>query len=201
MIGNDIVDLSLAETDSNWQRKGFLEKQFTPKEQEEIWNAANPFLKVWLFWSLKEAAYKCYTQKVEKRFFAPQKFECILTKEDEGIVMFETHRFYTSTRFSKFYIHTLAQERPFEEPHITRVFSQIGSPKRIHIAIKNCLQEQTGISAAAIEKKKTTVGAPLFFHQEKLLTKSCSISHHGNYGAFAFTLEDEPSIKNRCLFD
>ena len=35
-IGNDIVDLNLAKTESNWQRKGFLEKQFTQKEQEEI---------------------------------------------------------------------------------------------------------------------------------------------------------------------
>ena len=35
-IGNDIVDLSLAKIQSNWQRKGFLEKQFTQKEQIEI---------------------------------------------------------------------------------------------------------------------------------------------------------------------
>ena len=27
--GNDIVDLSLAKTESNWKRKGFLEKIFT----------------------------------------------------------------------------------------------------------------------------------------------------------------------------
>ena len=31
MIGNDIVDLSLAAIQSNWQRRGFLEKQFTKK--------------------------------------------------------------------------------------------------------------------------------------------------------------------------
>ena len=33
MIGNDIVDLNLAERQSNWQRPGFLEKQFTIQEQ------------------------------------------------------------------------------------------------------------------------------------------------------------------------
>jgi hypothetical protein len=32
------------------------------------------------------------------------------------------------------------------------------------------------------------VGAPLFYYQEELLTKSCSISHHGNYGAYAFNV-------------
>ena len=63
MIGNDIIDLSLAAIQSNWQRAGFLEKQFTKKEREYILNAADSFLQVWLFWSMKEAAYKCYTQQ------------------------------------------------------------------------------------------------------------------------------------------
>lgn len=67
-VGNDIVDLNLAKTQSNWQRNGFLEKQFTQKEQQEIYNSKNPFLQVWQFWSMKEAAYKCYTQQVESAF-------------------------------------------------------------------------------------------------------------------------------------
>ena len=71
MVGNDIDDLNLASKESNWQRKGFLEKQFTKKEQREILAAENPFLKVWLFWSMKEAAYKCYTQNFEKRLITP----------------------------------------------------------------------------------------------------------------------------------
>ncbi len=76
MIGNDVVDLQLAKTQSNWQRKGFLEKQFTEEEQQTILNSENPFLQVWLFWSMKEAAYKCYVQEHQKRFFAPKKFKC-----------------------------------------------------------------------------------------------------------------------------
>ena len=62
-LGNDIIDLNLAKTQSNWERKGFLEKQFTEQEQEIILNSTNSFLQVWLFWSMKEAAYKCYTQE------------------------------------------------------------------------------------------------------------------------------------------
>ena len=33
MIGNDIVDLALAQKESNWKRKGFLDKIFTLQEQ------------------------------------------------------------------------------------------------------------------------------------------------------------------------
>jgi hypothetical protein len=108
-IGNDIVDLNFAQTESNWQRKGFLEKQFTHKEQDEILNSEHPFLKVWLFWSMKEAAYKCYTQRVEKRFFAPQKFECSLFSKEEGLVIYEDTKFYTTTVCNTFYIHTIAE--------------------------------------------------------------------------------------------
>jgi phosphopantetheinyl transferase (holo-ACP synthase) len=185
MIGNDIVDLQLAEIESNWERKGFLEKQFTLKEQQEIKKSKNPFLKVWLFWSMKEAAYKCYTQKIEKRFFAPQKFECTQIKEKKGVVTFEEHKFYTITFFSRFYIHTISDDN-FEQ---IRVFSAIGAPNLIDQDLKKILQQETAVSYKEIEKKKTENGAPMFYHKEELLTKSCSISHHGNYGAFAFALK------------
>ena len=56
MIGNDIIDLSVAKLESNWQRRGFLEKQFTEEEQQLILTASNPFVLVWKFWSMKEAA-------------------------------------------------------------------------------------------------------------------------------------------------
>ena len=184
-IGNDIVDLNFAKTQSNWQRKGFLEKQFTKKEQEAIRNAENPFITVWLFWSMKEAAYKCYTQKIEKRFFAPQKFECSLISKTEGFVLFKDHKYGTSTSFNPFYIHTIAKE----ENNEVVIFSKIGSSKKTHIDLKIQLAIETGVLSEEIIKIKTTVGAPLFYHKKKLLTKSCSISHHGNYGAFVFSLE------------
>ena len=42
MIGNDIVDLVQARLQSNWKRKGFVEKIFTQKEQELIFSSQNP---------------------------------------------------------------------------------------------------------------------------------------------------------------
>ena len=183
-IGNDIVDLNLAKTQSNWQRKGFLEKQFTQKEQDEILSSENPFLKVWLFWSMKEAAYKCYTQKFEARFFAPQKFKCSLISKEAGTVVFEGVTFYTTSFFSEFYIYTIARETEKE----TVVFSEIGLPNSLNSDLKIKLAAETGVSVEAIEKRKTTIGAPLFYYKEELLTTSCSISHHGNYGAYAYNV-------------
>ena len=183
-IGNDIVDLNLAKIESNWQRKGFLEKQFTQKEQDEILSSENPFLKVWLFWSMKEAAYKCYTQKFKERFFAPRKFECTAISKDRGTVVFEENTFYTVSIFNALYISTIAREKKEE----TVICSAIGLPSEIDLDLKIKLAAEIGVSVEGIEKRKTTIGAPLFYYQEELLTTSCSISHHGNYGAYAFNV-------------
>jgi phosphopantetheinyl transferase (holo-ACP synthase) len=187
MIGNDIVDLSLAATESNWQRPGFLEKQFTIKEQEYILNAPNSFLQVWLFWSMKEAAYKSYTQQYEKRFFGPQKFECSMISKTKGIVVFKGTTFLTNTFFNTFYCHTIAKQSKEEAV----VFSSIGLPKTVDFDIKKEVQKKTGVLVKEILQKKSPIGAPLYYHKEKQLTSACSISHHGNYGAFAFTLYNE----------
>ena len=186
-IGNDIVDLNLAKTESNWQRVGFLEKQFTKREQQEIYNSKNPFLQVWQFWSMKEAAYKCYTQQVEKRFFAPLKFECNLISNDEGTVFFEDKIFYTTTIFSSFYVSTIAKQNATT----TSIFSKIGKAENVDKDLKTKLALIINIKSEEITKRKSSIGAPLYYYQEKKITKSCSISHHGNYGTFAFTLNNE----------
>ena len=186
-IGNDIVDLGLAKVQSNWQRKGFLEKQFTQKEQKESLASENPFLKVRVFWSMKEAAYKCYTQKVKKRFFAPQKFQCTLTSNEKGIVVFEELKFYITIFLNTFYIHTIANEVKNSD----KITSAICTPNTVNIAIRKTLEKKTAFLFKEIEKRKTIIGAPLYYFKEKLLTNSCSISHHGNYEAYAFTLENE----------
>ena len=97
MIGNDVIDLSLAKIESNWQRKGFLKKLFSNDEQQLILGASNSFEMVWRLWSMKEAAYKIYTQQHIVRFFAPKKFECKLRSAKEGVVCFKEQKFYTSS--------------------------------------------------------------------------------------------------------
>ena len=182
MIGNDIIDLNLAQKESNWQRKGFLEKQFSKQEQDAIQSARNSFLKVWLFWSMKEAAYKIYAQKAQQRFFAPLKFECFLTNEKQGYVCFEEQTFFTTSCINENYLYTFASENEAE------VTSTICAPHQIENEIKKSIQKRTGIKVADLVKKKDLIGVPQFFFQEKLVTRSCTITHHGNYGAFAFVL-------------
>jgi phosphopantetheinyl transferase (holo-ACP synthase) len=103
MIGNDIVDLALAQQESNWQRKGFLEKLFTEKEQHLILNSNNPELMVWNFWSRKEACYKIYNRASGQRVFNPIQFEC-----EADRVVFGDNIFYTQTEITPDYVYTIA---------------------------------------------------------------------------------------------
>ena len=108
MIGNDVVDLALASTQSNWKRKGYLEKIFTNLEQEFILKSADPNEMVWSLWSRKEAVYKIIIQKEGKQGYYPKKIECVNSGFENGIVRFENQYFYTKTTTSKESIYSLA---------------------------------------------------------------------------------------------
>ncbi|MNR11934.1 4'-phosphopantetheinyl transferase superfamily protein [compost metagenome] len=114
MIGNDIVDLLQADTDSNWQRKGYLSKVFSADEQEMIRQSANPCQLVWLLWSMKEAAYKIHSRRKNWHVFAPVKLLCselnIRGQLASGIVICQRHRYFTQSSVCADFIHTIASE-------------------------------------------------------------------------------------------
>ncbi|TKC09137.1 4'-phosphopantetheinyl transferase family protein [Pedobacter frigoris] len=112
MIGNDIVDLDRAARDSNWQRKGYLNKLFTASEQYLIASAPDASIMVWLLWSMKESAYKINSRKTGLRSFAPVKLICdsIIINEHNatGSVSYEGEWYYTRSEFNDAYVHTIA---------------------------------------------------------------------------------------------
>lgn len=110
MIGNDVVDLSLAKSESNWKREGYLDKIFTDKEQKFILTNSNPDKIIWNLWSRKEAVYKIIIQKGGKRGYYPRKLECQNTDSENGIVVFENQIYHTKTSVSEDYIYSEAVE-------------------------------------------------------------------------------------------
>jgi len=181
MIGNDIVDLELAKTQSNWQRKGFLEKQFTPYEQKNILNSKNSFLQVWLFWSMKEAAYKCHVQEFQKRFFAPKKISCKILSNSEGIVEIESSLYCIKYLISTRYIHSCAVKNKNSKMVSDSFFIEKNTSQT---NITN--QQMLSYFPEDVVVQKNEFGVPFLYQQEKKLPISVSTSHHGNYGGFAF---------------
>lgn len=182
MIGNDIVDLQLAKTQSNWQRKGFLEKQFTIEEQKIIKTSSNPFLQVWLFWAMKEAAYKCYVQEFKKQFFAPFKISCKTINNVSGIAKIKSQKYIIKYCISDKYVYTLARKEDLKKMSSEIVFIKNNRDKTKIISKKllSRFDENTML-------KKNGMGVPYLYKNESVLPFSISTTHHGNYGAFAIT--------------
>jgi phosphopantetheinyl transferase (holo-ACP synthase) len=159
MIGNDIVDLALAQKESNWKRKGFLDKIFTSNEQLLILNAGNPTIMVWNLWSRKEAAYKIYNRQTQIRGYFPLQLECFdLEITDEiifGKVVIKDFVYFTKTMISSQFINTIAVEKFQDIDKITTLENQ-----------KN-IQKNNGI--------------PSYFENKNSAPRPISISHHGRF--------------------
>lgn len=118
MIGNDVIDLCLASRQSNWKRRGFLDKIFTLQEQKLILSATNPDTIVWLLWSRKEAVYKIWNRQSGKRAFNPLEFQST-EANSSGIVRFGQEVFFVESQLSSEYIHTVAVTEVDHLPLVT----------------------------------------------------------------------------------
>ena len=185
MIGNDVVDIAQAEKDSNWQRPRFLEKLFAPEEQQLIKNSEDAFLMVWRLWSMKEAAYKLYTQIHPSRFYNPKAFRCDL-KGDKGKVHYRDFKCYVNTKITSQYVLSeahLCKSRMLSKTVILKNKDVKNQSKTIRTVLLEAISKHYKQPISSIYLKTSKFGIPKVFLGSRII--NVSISHHGNYGAFA----------------
>jgi phosphopantetheinyl transferase (holo-ACP synthase) len=157
MIGNDIIDLDLAKQESNWQRKGYLDKIMTSNEQALIYNSQNPDVMVRYLWSLKEAAYKIYNRQTQIRGFIPLRLECkilpCIETSHYAKVYCGNQEYWTQSKITNSCIDTIAVCHKDDLIKVSTLKSSIG------------IQKINGIP----------------FLKEDAVLKPVSISHHGRY--------------------
>lgn len=159
MIGNDVIDLALARKESNWKRKGFLNKIFTSNEQLLISKSQNPEIAVWNLWSRKEAAYKIYNRQTQIRSYIPLQLECFDLEEKEEIfygkvICYDTV-YFTKTRITLDCIETIAVLQASDFDTILYLNSGVAIIK--------------------------TNGLPNYFDTKNQVLKPISKSHHGRF--------------------
>jgi phosphopantetheinyl transferase (holo-ACP synthase) len=189
MIGNDLVDLKLAAKQSNWQRKGFLDKLFTPKEQGYILNSNNPFETVWLLWSMKESAYKAYLQTHNERFFAPKKLACNLISKYKGTVLINNKLFFTESEIGDAFIYTVSFTKKYDNRFLTDCFEFERPDFKTHHSqtyqkVLAAFANNLKLPEAQLKIEKNNQGVPRLFCGEMLLNQVFSLTHHGKFGAF-----------------
>lgn len=159
MIGNDVIDLELARSQSNWKRKGFLEKIFTSNEQRLILDSADPELMVWAFWSRKESAYKIFNRQTALRLYNPKQFECSAMQYADGFHYGEVNNggiiYHSRTEIHSRFIHTVVVENKDDFRVVDHCESGIEIRKRNNI--------------------------PFMADAHGAFIKPISISHHGIY--------------------
>jgi phosphopantetheinyl transferase (holo-ACP synthase) len=189
MTGNDIVDLATAAVESNWKRKGFLDKLFTLKEQQYINGCTFPDAMVWRLWSMKESAYKIHIRKCGERLFAPQKFRCSLLSQTAGIVEYHNNSYQTNSITAKDYVYSTAKRTGIENGEF--IDSCFYLPKVVYLNQQQFIYKKvidhyktvTGDLQKNISVVKDKNGIP-FLNCNSKFQIPVSITHHGNYAAF-----------------
>ncbi|MCP4884512.1 MAG: 4-phosphopantetheinyl transferase family protein [Flavobacteriales bacterium] len=186
MIGNDIVDLRLAEKQSNWKRRGFLDKVFSREEQAVISSSSVPDTLVWRLWSMKESAYKARLRSQKSIQINPRSFNCQILSETEGLVKYGKNRYHTVSQITSDFIHTRASLSKSD----LGIFSNV-------IHMDQCLLQSDQLYKVLIsfvagyrldltdlELVKNSLGIPELFSKGKRTQVLCSLSHHGRYGSY-----------------
>lgn len=185
MVGNDVVDLREAKTNSNWQRPRFLAKLFTSKEQQLIYNATNSFTMVWRLWSMKEAAYKLYTQQNPSRFYNPIGFECDIVNLN-GIVKFKDFECNVKTQITSRYI--LSEARLIDTAMTSKVINfkekfQKSQSASLKDALLIELSRLDQLSIEDLKFQKSEFNIPTVTCNS--VNIHVSLTHHGHFGAYA----------------
>jgi phosphopantetheinyl transferase (holo-ACP synthase) len=190
VTGNDIVDRKAAAAESNWQRKGFLQKIFTSVELEQINNAAEPEKTLWRLWSMKESAYKIFSRQTGNRFFAPQKFCSHIINEREGTVHAEGKFYQTITCCTEDFIYSTAKLSGVDKPPLVNNCFRIRDTENfrlqpfLYTEIISSYISITGKEETGIRLIKDKTGAPSLFCRSSNDPIPLSITHHGRYAAF-----------------
>lgn len=176
MIGNDIVDLQVAKVQSNWQRRGWLQKICTNAEQNDILSSKNPEMLVWKYWSMKEATYKAHQRRFKlSPAFNPKNFECTLV----GKVYVDNSVYKTNTEIKGTYMYTIA--RISDKDYFSSVYENIAD---IRNEAKKILCQKLNTHKSLICFEKDTDGVPTIRIDQKMIHIPISITHHGQYSAF-----------------
>ncbi len=190
MIGNDIVDLKLAAVQSNWRRRGFLEKVYTPNEQSLILGSSRPDIVVWRLWSMKESAYKARL-RVEKQIqINPKDFDCQLITEDKGFVICDSKIYCTLSEIDQDYIHTQAYAEEFDADLSSQVIdlkeTRLQS-KNLYAVMMSSLAISMSWEQGDMRVEKNHLGIPELYRKGQKINVLCSLSHHGRYGSYLTT--------------
>lgn len=200
MIGNDVISLIASSHSPKSRSQRFMDKIFTLNEQRFLknQNEAQRETWIWLFWSMKESAYKSYFKQFRKRYFAPKMFDCFinLSPDEEcgcvvGSVKTLFQDFCTQSYILEDCIHTVAflNERQVIHDHCFPIDSEEYAVQARMVRKLLCseLASLEGCNVEDVKIKKDRQGIPKAYINGHIAGFDISLSHHGTFGAYAIS--------------
>lgn len=179
MIGNDIVDLTLARKENKSGLDRYLRKVFSEKEIEMIRSSEDPELVLWQLWSMKEATYKAHQRNTNfKKILNPIKYQCDLTTVSVDI---DNYSYKLSCTITSDYVHSYIS---WEKDQV----KILKNSDHLNANLLEVLSEANNMKKEALLYFKNANHLPVYSLQNKLEPLPLSLSHHGQFAAIVFPL-------------
>jgi hypothetical protein len=140
---------------------------------------------------MKESVYKIHVRRSKVRRFNPRQFACAFKTETEGIVTGEQRTYKTTTLMNGDFIHTIATEFDFDHCIYDGMIIKEHQNDLASFLRKKFLKdlaERQFLVMDDLEILKNRFQVPELFLNGNKLNMSCSLSHHGGYGAYVSTI-------------
>ena len=200
----------------------FINRVFTPSEQRQIFNSANPDTMIWAIWAGKEAAYKIVSKCNPSASSAPRLYEVSLDRTDKpgssdkfastensisGSVVTPHGQVHIRIFITRDYVHCVAATAPLEKTdvvvwHVDRICANSEvSPAFESMFVRNALKKHLseyvdeGSEDIEIRRENGSNGLtpPYVYLNGRRDEIDISLSHDGAFTAYAFTILDNPN--------
>lgn len=181
MIGNDIIDLKIARAEKKARNHRFIDKVFHPHEKELIMADEDPDLKLWILWSMKEAAYKSHQRLFSHpRRLNPKSFNCRLEK-DVCEVSVSKKVYSVKMTLASDYIHSYCGDMEL----FKKIYANCSSNRKSFLSDYS---RNEGIEEEEIGFSKDILGIPNIVLRKSQKMIPVSMSHHGDFTGFIIPL-------------
>ncbi len=187
-VGNDIVDLTKVNNNPQYISR-LLNYAFN---QEEANLVTTDLTKTWTYWSAKESAYKSSVKRGNRQRFRPKDFLVSDTGQNIlRVITPEYGHFELSSQITEKYVYTVSQY--FNSSIQSRIFkTHFSQQSDISLKLKDKLITEicnlAGESKGETRIEKDEFLIPHVMVGNQKLDYDISLSHDGNFMAFAYSL-------------
>lgn len=198
LIANDVVNLRNPFNQNVELSNRYLDKSYTPLEQEVINNSENPLETMWLFWSCKESLFKMLTKLYGAKRFNPTAIEVLISDEEmfvgervvQSVIRWEDVQLRSISTISGHAISTVCASSQHAFDNVFSAFENVDETADESEAVRELLfrhlASTTKLQCDQLNVNKNRLGVPKLLIDGRHSAIDISFSH--DFGLVGFAL-------------